>query len=83
MFADYSALAAHDPARRPASFGPAVTVAAKSGALMGLVRNEAGVVTYPDQRQYAVAVFTRSTPDTVTDPTRPGSTPVSAGSPMS
>jgi beta-lactamase class A len=128
-FADYSALATHDPARRPPSwaqirwrlhhsaaldpargwrttaaetgqllqaiwtdtaaapaavrsgmaqqltrhriasgFGPEVTVAAKSGGLMGLVRNEAGVVTFPDRRQYAVAVFTRSTPDTDTAP---------------
>lgn len=33
---------------------------AKSGSLMGQVRNEIGVVTYPDGRRYAVAVFTRA-----------------------
>lgn len=37
---------------------------------MGLVRNEAGVVTFPDRQWYAVAVFTRSTPDTTIDPAR-------------
>lgn len=55
--------------RIASAFDPDVTVAAKSGGLMGLVRNEAAVVTFPDQRRYAVAVFTRSTPDTTTDPT--------------
>jgi beta-lactamase class A len=54
--------------RIAAGFGPDVHVAAKSGGLMGLVRNEAGVLTFPDQQRYAVAVFTRSTPDTTTDP---------------
>jgi beta-lactamase class A len=54
--------------RIASGFGPDVTVAAKSGGLMGLVRNEAGVVSFPDHRQYAVAVFTRSTPATTTDP---------------
>jgi beta-lactamase class A len=54
--------------RIAAGFGQDVTVAAKSGGLMGLVRNEAAVVTFPDRQQYAVAVFTRSTPDTTTDP---------------
>jgi fatty-acyl-CoA synthase len=34
-------------------------VAAKSGGLMGIIRNEAGVVTFPDGAAYAVAVFTR------------------------
>jgi len=56
--------------RIASGFGPEVTVAAKSGGLMGLVRNEAGVITFPDRQQYAVAVFTRSTPDTATDPAR-------------
>lgn len=41
-------------------FGPECTVAAKSGALMGVVRNEVGVVTLPDCAAYAVAVFTRT-----------------------
>lgn len=35
-----------------------VKVAAKTGTVIG-VRNEAGVVTWPDGRQYAVAVFLR------------------------
>jgi len=38
--------------------GAAVLIAAKSGSLVGVVRNEAGVVTDPDGRSYAVAVFT-------------------------
>lgn len=56
--------------RVAAGFGPDVSVAAKSGGLMGLVRNEAAVVTLPDATRYAVAVFTRSTPETATDPAR-------------
>ncbi len=36
-----------------------MTLAAKTGTLPA-VRNEAGVVTYPDGRRYAVAVFTRA-----------------------
>ncbi len=39
-----------------------VSVAAKSGGLAGLVRNEIGVIRYPDGRRYAAAVFTRSRP---------------------
>jgi beta-lactamase class A len=35
-------------------------VAAKSGSLLGIVRNEAGVITLPGGRRYAVAVFTRA-----------------------
>jgi beta-lactamase class A len=45
-------------------FLPPITVAAKSGGLMGIVRNEAGVVTFPSTSAYAVAVFTRSEPGT-------------------
>jgi beta-lactamase class A len=41
-------------------FGPGVGVAAKSGALMGVVRNEVGVVAPPGEPPYAVAVFTRT-----------------------
>ncbi|MGH3400474.1 MAG: serine hydrolase [Streptosporangiaceae bacterium] len=37
-----------------------VQVAAKSGTLLGLIRNEAGVITMPDGRRYAAAVFTRA-----------------------
>ncbi|OZB84942.1 MAG: hypothetical protein B7X41_14820, partial [Microbacterium sp. 14-71-5] len=40
-------------------FPNGVTLAAKTGTLPRW-RNEAGVVTYPDGRQYAVAVFTRA-----------------------
>jgi beta-lactamase class A len=50
------------------AFGPEVNVAAKSGGLLGIVRNEAGVVAFPDGSAYAVAVFTRAQPDTTTDP---------------
>lgn len=41
-------------------FQDGIRVHAKSGSLMGRIRNEIGVVTYPDGRRYAVAVFTRS-----------------------
>ncbi len=54
--------------RIASGFGPDVKVAAKSGGLMGLVRNEAGVVSFPDGHHYAVAVFTRSAPAVTTDP---------------
>jgi beta-lactamase class A len=44
--------------------GPAVLdgggLAAKSGGLFGRIRNEIGVVTDPDGKAYAVAVFTRA-----------------------
>jgi beta-lactamase class A len=43
--------------RLAAGFGDEVAVAAKSGTVLG-VRNEIGVVSYPDGRRYAVAVFT-------------------------
>jgi beta-lactamase class A len=39
-----------------------VKVAAKSGSLVGIIRNEIGVISYPDGDQYAAAVFTRSPP---------------------
>jgi len=35
-------------------------VAAKTGSLLGRVRNEAGVITHADGRSFAVAVFTRA-----------------------
>jgi beta-lactamase class A len=60
--------------RIASGFGPDVAVAAKSGSLMGVVRNEAGVVTFPDGQQYAVAVFTRRAPNAATDPA-----PIDAG----
>jgi beta-lactamase class A len=56
--------------RIASGFGPQVAVAAKSGGLMGIVRNEAGVVSFPDGQQYAVAVFTRRAPGLTTDPAR-------------
>jgi beta-lactamase class A len=35
-------------------------VAAKSGSLLGIVRNEIGVITMPDGHRYAAAIFTRA-----------------------
>ncbi len=46
--------------RLAVGFPDGIMVQAKSGSLMGRIRNEVGVVTYPDGRRYAVAVFTRS-----------------------
>jgi len=39
-----------------------VQVAAKSGSLAGVIRNEIGVISCPDGCRYAAAVFTRSRP---------------------
>ncbi|NRQ36201.1 serine hydrolase [Nonomuraea sp. NN258] len=41
-------------------FPPEVGVAAKSGSLFGVVRNEVGVLSLPGGRRYAAAVFTRA-----------------------
>jgi beta-lactamase class A len=46
--------------RLASGFRPPSRVAAKSGSLMGVVRNEVGVIEYPDGRRYAAAVFTRA-----------------------
>jgi beta-lactamase class A len=46
--------------RLAAAFPPPARVAAKSGSLIGVVRNEVGVVEYPDGRAYAIAVFARA-----------------------
>ena len=46
--------------RLAAAFLPPARVAAKSGSLIGVVRNEVGVIEYPDGRGYAVAVFTQA-----------------------
>ena len=46
--------------RIAAGFPADVPVAAKSGGLMGVVRNEIGVIEYPDGRGYAAAVFARA-----------------------
>ena len=35
-------------------------MSAKSGGLVGVVRNEVGVIDYPDGRWYAAAVFTQA-----------------------
>ncbi|MFF4778980.1 serine hydrolase [Microtetraspora fusca] len=48
--------------RIASAFRPPVQVAAKSGGLAGVVRNEIGVICYPDGRRYAAAVFTRTRP---------------------
>ncbi len=45
--------------RIASGFDSSVTVAAKSGALLKVVRNEVGVVALPDGSAFAVAVFTR------------------------
>ncbi|PZG13108.1 serine hydrolase [Nonomuraea aridisoli] len=47
------------PHRLSAGFPDEVKVSGKTGSLWG-VRNESGVVEYPDGRRYAVAVFVRS-----------------------
>lgn len=47
------------PHRLSSGFPADAAIAAKTGTLPA-VRNECGVVTYPDGRQYAVAVFTRA-----------------------
>ena len=54
-------------ARIASGFDTSVTVAAKSGALLKVVRNEVGVVTYLDGSAYAVAVFTRQHHDNALD----------------
>lgn len=45
--------------RLASGFGSGVRVAAKTGTVPA-IRNEAGVVAYPDGARYAVAVFTRA-----------------------
>ncbi|WP_328648715.1 class A beta-lactamase-related serine hydrolase [Amycolatopsis sp. NBC_00348] len=47
------------PHRISSGFGSDVTIAAKTGTLPA-VRNEAGVLSFPDGRRFAVAVFTRA-----------------------
>jgi beta-lactamase class A len=54
--------------RIASGFPPEVSVAAKSGGLIGVVRNEVGMVTFPDGGAYAVAVFTRTDPVRRADP---------------
>ena len=45
--------------RIASAFDPPISVAAKSGGLLGVIRNEAAVVSFPDGAAYAVAIFTR------------------------
>jgi len=45
--------------RLAAAFRPPVRVSAKSGGLVGVIRNEVGVIEYPDGEAYAAAVFTQ------------------------
>lgn len=45
--------------RLMSGFSDGITVAGKTGTLSGVVRNEVGVIGYPDGRHYAVAVFLR------------------------
>ncbi len=47
------------PHRLRSGFGDGIRVSGKTGSLPG-IRNEAGVVEYPDGGRYAVAVFTRA-----------------------
>lgn len=56
--------------RIASGFDSNVRIAAKSGGLLGVVRNEAGVVTFPDGNAYAVAVFTRNNPPSQTEPAK-------------
>jgi beta-lactamase class A len=46
--------------RLASGFHPPVRVAAKSGGLLGVIRNEVGVIDYPDGQSYLAAVFTRA-----------------------
>jgi beta-lactamase class A len=48
--------------RLAAAFPSPCRVAAKSGGLFGVVRNEVGVLEQPDGQRFYVAVFTRSDP---------------------
>lgn len=56
--------------RIASGFDSRYTVAAKSGGLLGVVRNEVGVITDPAGRSYAVAIFTRRQHDRPADPTK-------------
>lgn len=45
--------------RLASAFPPPARVSAKSGGLAGVIRNEVGVIEYPDGTAYAAAVFTQ------------------------
>jgi len=46
--------------RLATGFPPPASVSAKSGGLIGIIRNEVGVIEYPDGRAYTAAVFTQA-----------------------
>jgi beta-lactamase class A len=46
--------------RLAAAFPSPARVAAKSGSMAGVIRNEVGVIEYPDGRGYVAAVFTQA-----------------------
>jgi len=46
--------------RLASAFPPPARVAAKSGGLLGVVRNKIGVIDQPDGQRFYAAVFTRS-----------------------
>ena len=54
--------------RIASGFGSKYSVSAKSGGLMGIVRNEVGVVTDTGGRSFAVAIFTRRDTRSANDP---------------
>ncbi|HEY2052180.1 MAG TPA: serine hydrolase [Caulobacteraceae bacterium] len=59
--ADLRALMAQQVSSRLARALPdRATIAAKTGSLLGRVRNEVGVITHADGRAFAVSVFTRA-----------------------
>ena len=53
--------------RLASAFPAPARVSAKSGGLMGVIRNEIGVVADPDGRAYAMAVFTQAAVDQPSD----------------
>jgi beta-lactamase class A len=54
--------------RIASGFDASVKVAAKSGGLLGVVRNEAGVVVLSDGSAFALAIFTRKESGNTTNP---------------
>lgn len=52
--------------RIASGFGSGYSVAAKSGGLLGVVRNEVGIVTDPSGRAFVLAIFTRREPPSPT-----------------
>jgi beta-lactamase class A len=46
--------------RLAAAFPPPARVSGKSGSLVGVIRNEIGVIEYPDGRGYSAAIFSQA-----------------------